>query len=266
MADQRKGRSGKILFALLTLCILGAMTATVLVANDYRNLNRLLAQFGYPPVQAQREIREPRSHEIRGNRIPRPEVEIPDRLVTPIVPMETTFTRPIRRDPKALCAALAAAGFVNAGWNEGLTKGGWECTSFREFSSGTDGNGPASSAYLSIRGTEESHLTSFRIKLNLEDGGNDHELTEAAIAAVEVFLDEVRWKEAPEVVDNIRNLREFDRVVFGNRIQLKREFGETPRYNFLVTPDRRPPEHTYLPDYFKRDQWLPLPDPPMPPH
>lgn len=265
MANQTKGRSGKILFALLTLCILSAIAATVLLANDYRNLNRLLARFGYEPIQARPAAREPLPHEIRGNRIPRPKVEIPERLVSNLVPMETKFTRPIRRDPKELCTALARSGFVNAGWKEGLAKGSWECTSYREFLVGEGGSGPASSAYLSIRGSDEARLTSFRIKLNLENERDRADLTNAAIGAVEVFLNEVHWKDAPDIVDNIRNLQEFDVIQFGNRIQLKKEFGETPRYNFIITPDRTRPKNTYLPDYFNRDKWLPMPEPQMGP-
>ena len=133
MADQGKASSGKILFALLTLCVLSAIATTVLVANDFRNLNRLLARFGYGPIEIRAGAREPRSYELRGDRIPRPEVEIPERLVTRIVPMETKFVRPIRRDPEQLCRALEKSGFVNSGWQEGVAKGGWECTSYREF-------------------------------------------------------------------------------------------------------------------------------------
>ncbi|MDR6755512.1 hypothetical protein J2Y48_000797 [Mycoplana sp. BE70] len=263
MADQRKGRSGKTLFALLTLGILSAIAATVLLANDYRNLNRLLDRLGYAPVQNQSAAREPLSHEIRGKRIPRPKVEIPERLVSDLVPMETKFRRQIRRDPKDLCAALERSGFLNAGWKEGLAKGSWECTSYREFPVQEGTSGPASSAYLSIRGSDSARLSSFRIKLNLENEDDRAELTDAAIAAVEVFLDEVRWKDAPEIVDSIRNLREFDVVVFGNRIQLKKEFGETPRYNFIITPDRTRPKDSYLPDYFNREKWLPMPEKPL---
>ncbi|MCD2182374.1 DUF6030 family protein [Rhizobium sp. GN54] len=263
MADQKKGRSGKILFALLTLGILSAIVATVLLANDYRNLNRVLHRFGYPPVQSLQAAREPRSHEIRGNRIPRPHVEIPERLVSRIVPMETKFTRPVRREPQQLCEAMETVGFASAGWQEGLAGGGWECTSFREFPTEGDGDGPKTSAYLSIRGNDEERFSSFRIKLNLENDQSRTAMTDAAIAAIDIFLEKLRWSDVPEVFEGIRALKEFNIVVFGNRFQLKKEFSETPRYNFTVTPDRTRPKNTYLPDYFNRDQWLPMPERPM---
>lgn len=284
MADQKKGNSGKILFALLTLGILSAIAATFLLANDYRNLNRVLARFGYDPVQAHGAAPVPGPHEIRGKRIPRPRVEIPERLVSRIVPMETRFTRPVRRPPKELCEALQRTGFANAGWQEGLASGGWECTSYREFpaqrATGTQEDGaapgeegvaagaevegqaaaPPTSAYLSIRGSQEQQLTSFRIKMNLEDERTRTAMIDAVLAAIDVYFDELRWNEQPEVLDNIRALKEFDMVVFGNRFQLKRETGEPPRYNFTITRDRARPANSYLPDYFNRDQWLPLPD------
>ncbi len=263
MADREKGRSGKFLFALLTLGILSAIAATVLLANDYRNLNRLLQHFGYPAIRSQQVAREPRSYEIRGNRIPRPRVEIPERLVSRIAPMETKFTRPVRRDPRQLCEAMEPAGFASGGWQEGLAGGGWECTSLREFPAEGDGDGPKTSAYLSIRGNDEERFSSFRIKLNLENDRSRTALTDAAIAAIDIFFKELRWSDVPEVTENIRALKDFNIVVFGNRFQLKREFGETPRYNFTITPDRTRPKNTYLPDYFNHDQWLPMPEQPM---
>ncbi|SOC43507.1 hypothetical protein SAMN05892877_111127 [Rhizobium subbaraonis] len=263
MADKKKGRSGKILFALLTLGILSAIAATFLLANDHRNLNRALVHFGFEPIARQSENTQPRPLESRGGRIPRPQVEIPERLVSRIVPMETKFSRTVRRDPKELCTALQRTGFANSGWQEGLTGSGWYCTSFREFTADDDGDGPKTSAYLSIRGSNQERLTSFRIKLNLENEATRTALTDAAIAAVGVFFEEVRWNDAPEILDNLRALKEFDVVVLGSRIQLKREFGDTPRFNFIITPDRSRPKNTYLPPYFDREKWLPMPDPPM---
>jgi len=263
MPDVKKGRYGKLLFALLTLGILSAIVATFLLANDHRNLNRALVHFGFEPIAKTSAATEALSPDSRGRRIPRPKVDIPERLVSPIVPMETKFARTVRRDPKELCSALQRTGFANSGWQEGLAGGGWECTSFREFAADGNEDSPKTSAYLSIRGSNEERLTSFRIKLNLEDEATRAALTDAAIATVGVFFEEVRWNEAPEILDNLLALKEFDVVVFGNRIQLKREFGDTPRFNFIITPDRSRPKNTYLPPYFDREKWLPMPDPPM---
>ena len=261
MTERKQGRSGLVVFGLLAIVLLGAIGATVLLANGNRNLNRLLAHFGYDPVTVAPHARQLRPYELKGNRLPRPKGLISERLLTPVTPMQTQFVRTIRKAPEMLCEALRRGGFETAGWKAGLLdRQSWECQSYREFPDAGDGANTPSSAFLSIRGNAETRVSSFRIKLNIENTATQNRVTDAVIAAIEVFLDEVRWREAPDIFANIRALREFDIIRFGNRIQLKKEFGETPRYNFIITPDRTRNRGSYLPDYFDRSRWLPLPD------
>ncbi len=259
MTERKQGRSGLVVFGLFAIVLLGAIGATVLLANDYRNLNLLLARFGYDPLEAKPRERALRPYEMKGNRMPRPEGLISDRLLTPVTPMQTQFVRTIRKAPEALCEALRRGGFVNSGWKAGVfDQQSWECQSYREFADARDGTNPPSSAFLSIKGNAETRVSSFRIKLNIENPATQTQVTDAVITAIEVFLDEVRWEEAPDIFENIRALKEFDIVRFGNRIQLKKEFSETPRYNFTVAPDPTLNRGSYLPDYFDRSRWLPL--------
>lgn len=261
MTERKQGRSGFIVFALIAFLLVGAIAATVLLANDYRNLNRLLIRLGLAPIAVDAPRRALRPYELKGPRLPRPKGLMPERLIAPAGLPQGQFVRTIRKEPEALCAALRKGGFVNSGWKAGsFDQQGWECTSYREFQTEREGPWPASSAFLSIRGNAETRISSFRIKLNIENAATRAAVTEATIAAIGVFLDEVRWQEAPEILADIRALKEFDLVRFGNRIQLKKEFGETPRYNFLITPDRGRNRGSPLPDYFDRGRWLPFPD------
>ncbi len=263
MAEQRKGRSGKILFALLTLGVLSAIAATVLVANDFRNLNRLIGRFGHDPIASRAIAPEQHPRAARTDRLPQRKIEVPEHLIARIAPVETTFVRPMASAPEQLCRALESRGFVNDGWQQSAAHDGWECASYREFQVGGSTEDPNSSLYLSIRGSDQARLDSFRIKLNLENDGSRADVTGAAIAAVETFLAEMQWDEKAELLDDIRTLKEFDIAQLGSRIRLKKESGETPRYNFIITPDRTRPNNTSLPDYFDRRRWLPMPDPPM---
>ena len=261
MVDRGQARSGGRFFAILLSCLFVAIVATFLIANNFRNLNRLLAYFDLPPFEFTLGAREPQPYELRGDRIRRPKVEIPERLVSRLVPVETKFVRTIRTPPQDLCEALRRSGFVSSDWKEGsFSQGSWECTSYREFPGEREGIKPPTSAFLSVRGNRESRITSFRIKLNIENRGTQRQLTDAVTKALEVFLEEVRWDDAPEIFENIRALREFDVTMLGNRIQFKKEFGDPPRYNFLITPDRTRLRDSPLPDYFNRDLWLPLPE------
>ena len=261
MTERKQGRSGLVVFGLFAVVLLGAIGTTVLLANNYRNLNLLLARFGYDPIDVRPQSRELRPYELKGNRMPRPEGLISERLLTPVTPTQTEFVRTIRKAPEALCEALRRSGFANSGWKAGVfDKESWECQSYREFPGERDGPNPPSSAFLSIKGNAETRISTFRLKLNIDNIATQSLVTDAVIAAIEVFLDEVRWEEAPDIFADIRALKEFDIIRFGNRIQLKKEFGETPRYNFTITPDRTRNRGSYLPDYFDRSRWLPLPD------
>lgn len=263
MRDERKSRSGPVVFGLFAVVLLGAIGATVLLANDYRNLNLLLARLGYDPIDPSPRRRELHSYEMKGNRLPRPKGLVSERLIALPEKTDARFVRAIRKAPEALCAALRQSGFANSGWKAGLlATDSWECQSYREFPDASDGANPPSSVFLSIRGNAETRITSFRIKLNIENGATRQPVTDAAVTAIEVFLEEVRWEDAPEIFADIRALTEFDLVRFGNRIQLKKEFGETPRYNFLVTPDRTRARAAGPPDYFDRSRWIPLPENP----
>ncbi len=262
MMERRKGKSGWIVFALLATVLMGTIGATFLLANDHRNLNRLLVHFGLTPFEAGSLLRTPQSSEAKGARVPRPRGTLPERLFAPVAMAPAQFVRSIRPSPESLCAALKTAGFPNSGWKTGsFDRQGWECQSYRAFPDASDGTNPPSSAFLSIRGNAEARVSSFRIKLNIENPATRPLVTDAVIAAIDVFLDEVRWEDAPDIFDDIRALTEFDRIRFGNRLQLKKEFSETPRYNFIVTPDRKRNRGSYLPDYFDRSRWMPLPDP-----
>lgn len=262
MTERRKqGISGVLVFALFAVVLLGAIGATVLLANNYRNLNLLLARFGFEPIDTSPRERALRPYELKGNRMPRPKGLISERLLTPVTPSQTQFVRAIRKAPEALCEALERSGFPNPGWKVGIfDKESWDCQSYREFPNEADGANPPSSAFLAIKGNAETRVSSFRIKLNIENPATQSLVTDAVIAALEVFLEEVRWEEAPEIFADIRALKEFDIIRFGNRIQLKKEFSETPRYNFVITPDRTRNRGSYLPDYFDRSRWMPLPD------
>jgi hypothetical protein len=262
MTERRKqGISGLLVFALFAVVLLGAIGATVLVANNYRNLNLLLVRFGFDPIDTSPREWALRPYEMKGNRMPRPKGLISERLLTPVTPSQTQFVRAIRKAPEALCEALERSGFPNPGWKVGIfDKESWDCQSYREFPNETDGANPPSSAFLAIKGNAETRVSSFRIKLNIENPATQNLVTGAVIAALEVFLEEVRWEEAPEIFADIRTLKEFDIIRFGNRIQLKKEFSETPRYNFVITPDRTRNRGSYLPDYFDRSRWMPLPD------
>lgn len=261
MTKRQQNRSGLIVFGLLAVLLLGTIGTTVLLANNNRNLNLLLTRLGYEPVKVVPIERALRPYELKGNRLPRPKVVISRRLIAPTTSNLDHYIWTARKSPKLLCAALGRNGFVNYEWKESaFDKDSWECQSYREFPIDREGATAVSSTFVSIRGDGGTRISSFRIKLNVEDRATRNAVTEAAISVIRTFLEEIHWEDCPDVFADIRALKEFDFIRFGNRILLKKELGETPRYNFILTPDRNRNKGSYRPDYFNRKLWLPLPD------
>ena len=76
--------------------------------------------------------------------------------------------------------------------------------------------------------------------------------------AANIFLQQVRWENSGEIIGKIRALEAFDIRSFGSRIQFKKEFGETPRYNFLANQISKRGPKTPGDLFFDRGEWFPL--------
>ncbi len=259
MNVQRKSRSGKIFFLIAVGLVFAGILATVLLANSHRNLDLLLTYLGYPNLipqtePAQQQIKITQSRSIR---MP------PARMVLPIYAFndlrspEQHFIRLIQSAPLTLCEQLRDGGFGELAWTiSRANKDNWECSSSVEL--------PASSApeqsslFIVIKGDGENRVTSFRIKLNIENAADTAKVSELAGEAANIFLRQVRWGNPDEIIGKIHALEPFDLRNFGSRIQFKKEFGETPRYNFLANQISAPGKKMPGDLFFDRSKWFPL--------
>lgn len=144
MTSVEKGRSGRVFFAIAVLVVFTAIVGTVLGANDLRNLNLVLAHFGYPPVKLEQlfpaeaptvqsapGLIMPAVRIVKGIRLPAPTIQVPRYARANLDGIPTTFVRAIRMDPRSLCDALRANGFPEITWTAGAVDGrGSECSSF----------------------------------------------------------------------------------------------------------------------------------------
>ena len=115
-----------------------------------------------------------------------------------------------------------------------------------------------SSVFIFIKGDGENRVTSFRVKLNIENAADSAKIADLAGNAANIFLRQVRWENSAEIIGKIRALEAFDIRNFGSRIQFKREFGETPRYNFLANQISKRGPKTPGDLFFDRSKWFPL--------
>lgn len=150
MTSVKKGRSGRVFFGMTVLVVFTAIVGTVLGANDLRNLNLVLAHFGYPKVKLEQLFPAdvtpsntapglviPAVRLVKGIRLPAPTIQVPRYARANLDGIPTTFVRAIRMDPRKLCDALRTNGFPEITWTAGAVNGrGSECSSFLSIGKG----------------------------------------------------------------------------------------------------------------------------------
>lgn len=253
MEKKQQGRSGIAFFLIAVMLIFTTILATVLLANNQRNLKQLLAAMGFeiaPPEAPKR----PEPIRTTPKKPEPPRAILPGHAFADLQAPEQQFVRQIRSDPRALCDGLKEAGFRELEWKS-AESGRWECSSLVPLARPGEEN--SSSIFIFVKGSGEDEITSFRVKLNIESAEDTQAVTSAAAKAAAVFLAQVRWADAESIALKVQALNEFDLKRFGSRIQFKRESGDTPRYNFLAnhTAPKRAKSVAEL--YFDRENWLP---------
>lgn len=261
MKGKRKSRSGKIFFLVAVGLVFAGILATVLLANSHRNLDLLLTYLGYPDLMT-RAVSAPGHVKItqsRGIRMP------PARMVLPVYAFadfkapEQHFIRLIQSDPRSLCEQLKSGGFGALDWTvSSAHKDNWECSSSVDLPPENGDDDKRSSLFIFIKGDGENRVTSFRVKLNIENAADTRKVAELAGRAANIFLRQVRWGTPEEIIGKIHALDPFDISNFGSRIQFKKEFGETPRYNFLANQINTPGKKMPADLFFDRGKWFPL--------
>ena len=120
MESKPTAKRGTLIFLLIFLVVAGAISATVLLANDRRNLKYLLREAGF---QVTREIVIPRPgtmEKYRGKRLGGVAALLPDNIfLLPVTGKESAFLRNLQKDGKELCALFARSGFKMTPWEAG---------------------------------------------------------------------------------------------------------------------------------------------------
>ncbi|WP_275785492.1 DUF6030 family protein [Pararhizobium gei] len=261
MKQEQKGRSGKAFFLATVGLIFAAILTTVLLANDKRNLRTLLTYLGHPeilqtvePTPAPVQVRS-----LRTVRLAARTLIFPTHMFADMRVPQQNFIRFIQSDPRTLCEELSEGGFGDLDWTvSSAAQENWECSSTIVLPAPEGEEAVPSSLFIFIRGDGEKRVTSFRVKLNVENAADAGTVAERGGEAASIFLNQVRWGNADEIITRIKAYQPFDIRNFGSRIQFKREFGEPPRYNFLASQTNRPLSQSAADLYFDRTQWFPL--------
>jgi len=261
MDTKTRRRPGLLIFCLVFLAVAGAIAATVLLANDKRNLNHLLRALGLPPVETKAPPPRPGVvDKFRGKRLTG--VALPLEVST-FDPSEVeragALLRSLHKDGETLCELFNRVGFPMSSWQPGsFAKNINECYSELTIPNPADADNP-SSFFLMIKGGPDGTLISARVKFIFNDAASRAKVTAMAAKVLSEYAAATTWDEIAHARDKVMALQPFVLSQSGVSVRFFSEFSGTGRYNlvFSRTPKLERAQRRSE-AYFDRSNFFPL--------
>ena len=260
MQQKTRKRHGALIFWLVFLAVAGGIVATVLLANDRRNLRLVLREIGYETRTM--VIPKPGVMEkFKGKRLEGVAVMIPGQVfLPPVAGRDSAFLRTLeRKDGEGLCQALRAQGFDTTPWEGGaFSQSVLEC-SYEASIPNPDKPDDPSTFFLIVKGKAAGALFSARAKIVVTRLDAQPEFAKRAADALKVFALHTRWLDLAEGLPRVAALEPFVIASHGVTAKLQREFSGPGRFNLILsataplTPAQRRTEN-----YFERKRFWPL--------
>ncbi|WP_156951584.1 DUF6030 family protein [Ciceribacter selenitireducens] len=249
-----------LLFAVLLVAFALAIAATLLLANDRRNLRILLDRYELNWL-LEPATDEPRgTRALRGRRLAPVAISIPARYFAgPENAAIGAFVREVRASGGELCAAFKAAGVDNGGWLPSqFDSKTYECLS-ETLLPATEEGGQNASFFFIAKGTPEGEVGSIRMKLVAPETGDGETVHRLLVKALEQLIEQARWLDLAPAIASAEALSDFTAVRFGVSFRFTHEFTAPRSYNLIVLPTSKDPAVKRSRAYFDTLQWLPLP-------
>lgn len=229
MGNQQPKDATGFFFGLLFV-IAAAIAATVLMANDRKNLNRLLAHYGFEQthgVQAARHEEPADSHAGKTAREP----HVPATAPSPGI------LRPSHTNLASICAFLAERGLGEEALRQAAAgRDATECVGERIFSGSQGEDAPQGSLFSVVRGKSGGEISAMRIKILAPAGRNG----EAAHRAFQELLDALAqaagWSALQDIRAPVSQLRDTAVSRVDMAITFRREPSNPDAYNLIVRP------------------------------
>lgn len=234
-----KPQRSRLWFLMVLVVMIGGLASVVLLANDARNLERLLIRLGFALVVQPSPVETDVPRVAPAAKLPDPVIHIPERMLDPLLTApQAGFRRTITRRREDICSALQKSGWVSQQWQvTDLGQRAWSCGAEKRVAGEGDPDSPAGSLFVLARGTGSDKVSSVRLKINFLDGKLSGPVLDQAIAAAGDIFQAIGWGEEPAIIENLRQLQLFEINGNGNTISLSREPTDIPRYNFLIVSD-----------------------------
>lgn len=261
MEQRTRKRHGALIFWLVFFAVAGGIVATVLLANDRRNLRLVLREIGYETrtmvIPKQPAVMET----FKSKRIEGVEVQIPAQLfLAPVPSRDSAFLRTFEnKDGEGLCQLLRKEGFDMTAWEAGaFTPTVLECSYETSVPNSEKPDDP-STFFMMIKGNAAGDLLSARAKVVVTDVGAQAELAKRTADALKAFALHTRWLELADGLAKVAALEPFVMSSHGVTARFQGEFSGPGRYNLILSassPLTLAQRRTR--DYFEHRRYWPL--------
>jgi hypothetical protein len=265
MVEQPRKRHGALIFSLIFLAIAGGIAATVLLANDRRNLRIVLREIGVESrtmVIPKPGVMEGfKGKSLKGNRLEGTGVMIPAQMfIAPVTGRDGAFLRTLeKKDGEGFCQLLRGEGFDTTPWAAGaFTPSLLECSYEATIPNAEKPEDP-STFFLMVKGTASGDLVSARAKIVVTNPAAQAELATRAATLLKVFAAHTRWPDLAADLSKVASLQSFAVSSHGISVKFQSEFSGPGRYNLILSaasPLTAPQQRTR--DYFERKHYWPL--------
>lgn len=272
MAGRPLVKKRRTVFWISIALVCATIGATLLLANDMRNLRSVLRHFGIvSPIEEQPQTEAP------AQTLPAPKHPKTARMpAAPAVPeahlradfyeaekseILGSFLRQIYISGTDLCALLNDAGFLNTGWQTSqFIPDTAACFSERKLAA----TNPLAqgSLFVSIKGSPDGFIDAIRMKIFWLGDADGQTLKQELIQALKLAIDRTHWSDLEEAVTRIEELDVVELGGFGANLTFKMEDGDPDSHSYILTLtlDSRDPAQLRTRSYFARSNWMPLPD------
>lgn len=237
MQPRTRKRSGALIFWLVFLALAGAIVATMLLANDKRNLKLVLRELGFQS-RTTMVIPKPGVMEaFKGKRIQGVAVTIPGQFfLPPVAGRDSVFLRSLaRKDGEGLCQMLRKEGFDMTAWEaSAFNQTVFECSYETSITNPEKPDDP-STFFMMIKGNATGDLTSARAKIVVTGANAQADLAKRAADALKVFALHTRWLDLADDLAKVAALQSFVISSHGITARFQSEFSGPGRYNLILS-------------------------------
>lgn len=260
METKPRRRLGILIFCIVFLAVAGAIGVTALLANNHRNLKRVMRSLGMPITETMVIPKPGVMEKFKGKRLKDVGVMLDSYVLMPeIKDRESAFLRNMRKDGETLCAHFDRLGFKMSAWQPGgFTKTISECYNELTIPNPADKDSP-STFFLMIKGEKDGTLISTRVKFIFNDAATRAKLTEMAAKVLTEFSNATNWIELGLEKNKLTALQPFTSSEFGFSARFSNEFSGAGRYNLILArTSSLTPEQKRTENYFDRTKFFTL--------